>query len=153
METTETEPFTPAPLPPAAAPKRKRGKTIVTIVGTLVAVLLVGGMSYSLFALSQAHSDVTALQHQVSSLKTEADNTSSSLSTVQGSQSSDESDISTIKAQVSTMQSQIANVNRPNDPLSSYNLVCTSNNTNSTTGVPQTFYYPCTNSASPTPGY
>jgi hypothetical protein len=35
---------------------------------------------------------------------------------------------------------------------SSYNLVCNQPVVNSNTGVTQTFYYPCTNSAAPQPG-
>ena len=49
---------------------------------------------------------------------------------------------------------QLDGLTQPTDPLSSYDQICQVQLQNSTTGVTQTFYYPCTNSAQtiPQPG-
>jgi hypothetical protein len=49
---------------------------------------------------------------------------------------------------------QLDGLTQPTDPLASYDQICTVQEQNGTTGVDQTYYYPCTNSAQtiPQPG-
>lgn len=138
-----TTPGEPTPLYQPPAPPTKRRPWLAPVVVT-VAVLVVGALAFLIYADSQAHHDVTTLQHQVSTLQTNQRDAASSI-TGMGSQ------ISSIDSQVSTIQGNLSNLSRPNDPLSSYNQVCTAQNTNGVTGLIQTFYYPCTNSATPSP--
>jgi hypothetical protein len=55
---------------------------------------------------------------------------------------------------VSSLETQVANLNVPTDPLSAYNYVCNQDMTNQSTGVTQTYWFPCTNQAQtiPQPG-
>jgi hypothetical protein len=55
------------------------------------------------------------------------------------------------QVQAST-QSALTNLENPSNPLSAYTDVCSINNTNSSTGVDQLYYYPCTNNVIPTTG-
>jgi len=58
-------------------------------------------------------------------------------------------------AQISALQSSVANlvgeVANPTDPLSAYTDVCQAQLTNDSTGITQTYYYPCTNTAQTIP--
>jgi hypothetical protein len=49
---------------------------------------------------------------------------------------------------------QLDGLTQPTDPLSAYDQICQVQEQNGTTGVDQTYYYPCTNSAQtiPQPG-
>ena len=60
-------------------------------------------------------------------------------------------------SQISQLQNQVATLaglNVPTDPLAAYTDICNQPFTNGTTGVSQTYYFPCTNSAQtiPQPG-
>jgi tRNA1(Val) A37 N6-methylase TrmN6 len=64
------------------------------------------------------------------------------------------SQISQLQNQVATLQGKVAGLNVPTDPLAAYTDICNQPFTNGTTGVSQTYYFPCTNSAQtiPQPG-
>lgn len=78
-----------------------------------------------------------------------------------GEVKSDRGVITGLQSQLAGQQADIAKLNnamgslsQPTDPLSAYDQICTAENTNGTTGVLQTYYYPCTNSVQtiPQPG-
>ena len=61
--------------------------------------------------------------------------------------------INNLSGQVSDLQLQMSQLSNPSDPLSAYNQVCQDNNmTNTSTGITQTYYYPCTSRFIPQPG-
>ena len=59
-----------------------------------------------------------------------------------------EKEIGALQNSVATLLGQVAN---PTDPLGAYNQICNQTMQNGTTGVDQTFYFPCTNNAQTTP--
>lgn len=133
-----------APVPPPAPPaesKARRSKIWIPIA--VIAAIVVAFGVFSSYSLVQAHSDINSLQHQV-----QKDNTA--LSSAQSSISQDSNTISGLNAQLGSLSGQLSNLTKPSDPLGSYNLICTSQNTNQF-GYTQTYYYPCTNVAQTTP--
>lgn len=66
-----------------------------------------------------------------------------------------ESQINRTKPTLRFLISQLDTLQKPSDPLSSYNEVCNQDMTNSYSGATQTYYFPCTNQAqtTPQPGY
>lgn len=69
-------------------------------------------------------------------------------------QQSDSSRESALTRRLSELSSQVDNLNQPQDPLSAYTEICNQDFTNNNTGLSQTYYFPCTNSATtiPQPG-
>lgn len=109
---------------------RKLAVAVIALVSAAVAALAV------VFVVT-TRSDVSELRHQVARLQ-------SANTALASREASDYQDVS----------GKISGLTVPTDPLSAYNQICTSNNTNSVTGVDQTYYYPCTNMAQtiPQPG-
>ena len=66
----------------------------------------------------------------------------------------DEALLRSLSQQETALGNQLAALTVPTDPLSAYNDVCSQDMTNGTTGVTQTYWFPCTNSAQtiPQPG-
>ena len=58
------------------------------------------------------------------------------------------------QAEITYLSNQVTTLNMPSDPLSAYNDICNQQMTNSNSGITQTYYFPCTNSAQtiPQPG-
>lgn len=52
------------------------------------------------------------------------------------------------------LSEEMDGLTQPSDPLAAYNDICNQDFTNGTTGVDQTYYFPCTNNAQtiPQPG-
>jgi hypothetical protein len=69
-------------------------------------------------------------------------------------QTAETSRISQLENQVASLQNKMTSLTVPTDPLSAYNQICNQQFTNGQTGVTQTYYLPCTNSAQtiPQPG-
>ena len=137
--------WTPAtPQPPVAAEpaRRKWSRMWIPIIGIAVVVVGLGG--FGIATITKAHTDITHLQREVSQLTTQ----------MQGAQATAQRDDSLIQeqsSQISSLSNTVSGLSQPSDPLSAYNQICTAQATNSTTGITQTYYYPCTNQATTTP--
>ena len=61
---------------------------------------------------------------------------------------------SQLRSQIGNLSAKVAGLSVPTDPLANYTDVCNTQATNGSTGVTQTYYYPCTNEAQtiPQPG-
>ena len=66
----------------------------------------------------------------------------------------DEALLRSLSQREPNLSDQVATLNVPTDPLSAYNDVCNQDMTNNSTGVTQTYWFPCTNQAQtiPQPG-
>ena len=75
----------------------------------------------------------------------------SQLSVAHKTTTSQEHEISSLQGSVATLLGQVAN---PSDPLGAYTDICNQDFTNNSTGIDQTYYFPCTNQAQtmPLPG-
>jgi hypothetical protein len=111
---------------------------------TAVAIgLAVGALAAGWFALNQ-----------VSGLRSEIASQHVTLSNYTGRLSSDESDLSADESLIQQLQAKMGSLSTPADPLAAYDDICHSEFTNGSTGMLQTYYYPCTNDVEtiPQPG-
>ena len=106
------------------------------IVTSAAAGLAIGALLVGWFALTQ----VSGLRGQVNSQRSKL-----------GSYASE---LSSDRSLISQLQDKMGSLSTPQDPLSAYDDICNAQLTNSTTGLTQTYYYPCTNNAEtiPQPG-
>jgi hypothetical protein len=72
-----------------------------------------------------------------------------SISRLTAKAASQENEISALQSSVAGL---IASVQNPSNPLAAYSQICNQDFTNSSTGVTQLYYFPCTNSVIPTTG-
>jgi hypothetical protein len=117
-------------------------KVAVFIIAALTSAAL--GLSVALaLQLGSANTQIGQLQTQVSGLSGELRGVDAPLN-VQRALSSDQQSITSLNTSLNTST----------DPLSAYNEICSSQQVNNTTGVTQTYYYPCTNQVQtiPQPG-
>jgi hypothetical protein len=76
------------------------------------------------------------------------------LTTAHQANTSQQRQISQLRSQIGNLSAKVAGLSVPTDPLANYTDVCNTQATNGSTGVTQTYYYPCTNEAQtiPQPG-
>jgi hypothetical protein len=115
-------------------------------------------LAYSVYGVTAAHDDISTLKHQVTTLqgelKTDSSQASAQLSTFGADLANDQSKISTDANSINTLNQQVSSLqalDRPQDPLASYDLICSQDQTNQSTGITQLYYFPCTNEAQTTP--
>ncbi len=119
----------------------KPGRRFAVIAG--LCVLLAAAVAFAVITatgLSAAHHDDARLRAQVASLS--------------ASQASQARQLAAMRRDVASLQGKVDGLTVPTDPLSAYDQICESQNTNSASGVSQIYYYPCTNNAQtiPQPG-
>ncbi len=102
-------------------------KTALKIMGVLIALL----MAASLYLLVKIDNAVSYSHHQRTTISTQAH------------------EITTLQGSVANLIGQVQN---PSNPLAAYTEVCSTTATNTSTGVDQTYYYPCTNNVIPATG-
>jgi uncharacterized protein YlxW (UPF0749 family) len=108
-------------------------KTLMAVTAAIVTAMCAASLALAFVAHSQA---VTA-QHQVASLKS--------------SEASLSKEVSGEQSAISQLQTSVAGITVPTDPLSAYSDICNSDMTNQSTGINQTYYYPCTNNVETIP--
>jgi hypothetical protein len=116
----------------------RRGR-VLWIIAMIVAP---GALTAALVSGIQADTSTNVLRREVTMLQHQ----------LKSAQTLEQSDVTGLDTQVGSLSSQLANLNQPTDPLSAYNQICRINDVNSTTGLYQTYYYPCTNNIIPAAG-
>lgn len=119
-------------------------KIIVIITIGVACALAAAAFSLSLTLKGTVDGQIGNLQRQNASLQAQNASLQGQLNAQVQQESKD----------YSNMESKLGTLSTPSDPLSAYNEICNAQLTNSSTGVTQTYYYPCTNSAQtiPQPG-
>jgi hypothetical protein len=121
---------------------KKPGRRFAVTAG--LCVLLAAAVAFAVITasgLSAAHRDNARLRAQVSVL--------TQIQTGQSAQ------LAGLRRDVADLQGKVSGLTVPTDPLSAYDQICDMPNvTNQTTGVTQTYWFPCTNNAQtiPQPG-
>src|ERR1700674_5314479 len=131
------------PIDPPVKTHWWRGFWIPVILLVLVAV---GVGAFGGVSLAQDHSDITQLRQQLAQDRAQINRTDVVISRDESTIAHDKSTIQTIQDQANSLSTQIGAISTPSDPLSAYNQICNAQLTNGSTGVTQTYYYPCTNS-------
>lgn len=119
-------------------------KIIAIIITGVTCALAAAAFSLSLTLKGNVDSQIGNLQHQNASLQAQ----NASLQAQLNAQVQQESkDYANVEAKMGTLST-------PSDPLAAYNEICNTQATNDSTGVTQTYYYPCTDNAQtiPQPG-
>lgn len=143
--------FTPTPPTPPSPPEPENAKSRralwITIAGMAVLLVVLGG--FSVISTIQSHHDINQLHARLATDETELDQTSKAETSTDNNLSAE---IRSIDGQITSIQSDVSALNTPTDPLSAYNSICHGPVTNSSTGVVEIYYYPCTDAVIPTPG-
>lgn len=63
----------------------------------------------------------------------------------------DEALLRSVSQRETDLAGQMSTLNAPSDPLSAYSAVCNQQMTNQSSGVTQTYWFPCTNNAQTIP--
>jgi hypothetical protein len=91
--------------------------------------------------------ETTSLQSQIRAADSRTTTVSSRLR-------GEQNQLNGLASKYSQIAGTLATLSTPSDPLSAYDDICNQQTTNDATGIIQTYYYPCTNSAEtiPQPG-
>jgi hypothetical protein len=131
----------------------------------LFCLVVVGVGAFGAYSLVQAHNDIGQLQRQVRDVQAAASHAQSTADNAAGSaaaagNAANQAQNTASQAQSTATEAQdtatkaensLGTLSTPSDPLSAYDLICSQDQTNNSTGLTQLYYFPCTNIATTTP--
>jgi len=111
------------------------------LVIVLLFVAVIAGAAGALYVVNNSASAATARAAQLQRQLTTEERTARSSE-------------ASLQSQLTQVQSAVNGLNKPSDPLASYDAICNQQMTNTSTDLPQTYYFPCTNNVQtiPLPG-